>query len=449
MANPLTRLFLDPVSSDRERAARKFQLSADFRWWAVPLGIGVACLALSLLGLGGDSQRFWYAYLVAWMFCVSISVGALFFVMIHHIVKARWNVTLRRIPELLAANFPILFLLGLPILAFGMHDLFHWTHADLYDPSSDHYDAILAGKQSFLNTPFFIVRVVLYFAVWSYLGLRTYGLSVRQDTEPSVENTLKLRKVSAWGIPLCAVATAFASYDFLMSLDPHWFSTIFGVYFFAGSWLAVLSVVALIGLTLRRSGLLGLEITTEHYQDVGKYMFGFTVFWTYIAFSQYMLIWYGNLPEEIQWFADRYTNGWQTVTWALIIGHFLVPFFLLLPKVTKRTLPFLGFMCVWILVMHWVDLFWLAMPTITGDAAHAVATHVADGGHAVATSMNDVVDLVDVSSSQPAGLRMVDFATWFGMLGIFLGATFWRAGRHSLTPYNDPYFTESLHFENV
>lgn len=256
MANPLTRLFLDPISSDRERAARKFQLPADFRWWAVPLGIGVACMALSLLGLAGDSQRFWYAYLVAWMFCVSIAVGALFFVMIQHIVKAYWSASLRRIPELIAANFPLLFLLGLPILFFGMNDLFHWTHADLYEVGGDHYDPILAGKQKFLNVPFFIVRVVLYFALWSYLGLRTYTLSVRQDTEPMDENTLKLRKVSAWGIPLCAVGTSFASYDLLMSLDPHWFSTIFGVYFFAGGWLASLSVLTLIGLAFRRGSTL-------------------------------------------------------------------------------------------------------------------------------------------------------------------------------------------------
>ena len=453
MANPLTRLFLDPLDSDRERAPRKYQLSGDFRWWVVPLGIGVACLALSLLGLAGDSQRFWYAYLVGWMFCVSISVGALFFVMIQHIVKAYWSASLRRIPELLVANFPLLFLLGLPILLFGMQDLYHWTHADLYEVGGEHFDPILAGKQSYLNVPFFIARVVLYFALWSYLGLRMYTLSVRQDTEPTVENTLKLRKVSAWGIPLCAVGTSFASFDLLMSLDPHWFSTIFGVYFFAGSWLASCAVLALIGLALRLSGLLKMEITTEHYQDVGKFMFGFVVFWTYIAFCQYMLIWYANLPEEIQWYADRLSNGWETFTWALIIGHFLVPFFLLLPRITKRVLPFFAFMCVWVLVMHWIDLFWLALPTMAGEAAHTAAAQAAvqaaEAGHAVATGLDGVVGLADVSSSQPAGFRMVDFTAWFGMFGIFLGATFWRAGRHSLTPYNDPYFADALRFENV
>ncbi len=449
MANPLTRLFLDPVDSDRDQVARKFQLSGDYRWWAVPLGIGIACLALSLVGLGGDSQRFWYAYLVGWMFCVSIAVGALFFVMIHHIVKAHWNVTIRRIPEMLVANFPLLFLLGIPILLFGMHDLFHWTHADLYEVGGDHYDPILAGKQGFLNLPFFIVRVVLYFALWSYLGFRVYKLSVQQDTEPTEENTRKLRKLSAWGIPLCAVATSFASYDLLMSLDPHWFSTIFGVYFFAGSWLSSLAVLALIAMAFRRSGLLGNEITTEHYQDIGKYMFGFVVFWTYIAFSQYMLIWYGNLPEEIQWYADRFSNGWETFTWILVIGHFIIPFFLLLPKISKRVLPFFALMCVWILVMQWVDLFWLAMPTIVGEAAHTASAHAAEAGHAVAAGFDGVVGLADVSSSQQAGLRLVDFTAWFGMFGIFLGATFWRAGRHSLTPYNDPYFADAVRFENV
>jgi hypothetical protein len=458
MANPLTRLFLDPAPSDRERAPRKFQLAGDYRWWAVPLGAGVVLVALALLGLAADAQRFFYAYLVGWVFCLSIAVGALFFVMIQHITKARWSTSIRRIAELLAANFPLLAVLGLPLL-FGLHDLYHWTHEDLYDPNGEHFDPILAGKRAYLNVPFFLVRVAAYFLLWSYLGGRLYALSVRQDTRPDAAHALALRRVSAWGIPLAAVATAFASYDLVMSLDPHWFSTIFGVYFFAGGWLAALALITFLALLLRRAGYLDHEVTREHYHDMGKLIFGFVVFWAYIAFSQYMLIWYGDLPEETQWFIDRLTNGWREMSWALLIFHFALPFLLLITRASKRALPFLAFMCGWVLVMHWFDLFWQAMPTIAAEAQHTATVHAAHvAGEAGATAgevvrsvrlpLLDTAELAEVSSSAPARFAWTDFAAWLGLFGVFVGATLWRASRHSLTPHNDPAFADAVHFEN-
>ncbi|HLT48488.1 MAG TPA: hypothetical protein VK002_14735 [Rubricoccaceae bacterium] len=457
MANPLTRLFLDPAADDRARAARKFQLSGDYRWWAVPLGVGVVLTALAFLGLLADEQRFFYAYLVGWVFCVSIAVGALFFVMIHHITRARWSVSIRRIPELIAANFPLLALLGIPLL-FGLHDLYHWTHEDLYDPDGAHFDPILAGKRGYLNVPFFLVRLAAYFLVWSFLGLRLYALSVRQDTEPSVEYTRKMRFWSGVGIPLTGLATAFASYDLVMSLDPHWFSTMFGVYFWAGGWLGALALITFLALLFRKAGYLEHVVTREHYHDMGKYLFGFVVFWAYIAFSQYMLIWYGDLPEETQWFVDRFTHGWQSLSWALLIFHFALPFLILILRTSKRVLPVLAFMCGWLLVMHWIDLFWQAMPTIMAEAGHTAMAQAAHGaeaagaaagtGHAVAYPIFDTAELADVSSSAQARFAWADFAAWLGLFGVFVGATLWRAGRHSLTPYNDPYFADSVRFEN-
>ncbi|MDX1440354.1 MAG: hypothetical protein R3284_10680 [Rubricoccaceae bacterium] len=450
MANPLTSFFLDPVVVDRDQAPRNFQLSGDVRWWAFPLGLGIAALAIALVGIGTDATRFWYAYLVGWVFCVSIAIGCLFFVMIQHITKARWSVTIRRVPELMIANFPALALLGLPILLFGMHDLFHWTHADLYEVGGDHYDPILAGKQGYLNMPFFVVRFALYFGLFSFLGRKLYRYSVLQDTKKSAELTKKQRFWSGAGIPLSAIATAFFGYDYLMSLDPHWFSTMFGVYFFAGGWLACLSLIALLVMVFRRAGVAELEMTKEHIQDVGKFMFAFVVFWAYIAFSQYMLIWYGNLPEETQWFADRFTNGWDTFSWTLLLGHFAFPFFALLPRFSKRVLPILGFMAIWLLFMHWVDLIWLSMPTIAAEAAHTAAAHAAEAGHAVVTGAGgQVASLEEVSSSTHASLTLTDFAAWIGMFGTFLGLTLWRAGRHAITAYGDPFFTDSIRFENV
>ncbi|HYE96586.1 MAG TPA: hypothetical protein VD962_10285 [Rubricoccaceae bacterium] len=469
MANPLTSLFLDPAAADRERAPRKYQFTDDWRAWLVPVALGLALLVLSLLSLlGGDAARvrFFYAYLVGWVFCVSIAVGALFFVMIQHVVKARWVTVLRRIPEHLVAGFPLLALLGIPVL-FGMHDLYHWTHADLYERGGSHFDPILFGKSPYYFWPanpgtvpvFWLLRVVAYFLLWSYLGRRLFALSVRNDAEPSAENTLKLRRVSAWGIPIAAVATSFASYDLVMSLDPHWFSTIFGVYFFAGGWLAMLSLVTFIGLALRRRGLLDVELTREHFHDMGKLMFGFVVFWAYIAFSQYMLIWYGNLPEETRWFMDRLSKGWTAVTAGLLVFHFILPFLLLLPRFVKRTYPLLGFMAGWLLVMHWYDLFWLSVPTIGAEEAHTVAEHAGRSpevaetafrvGESALPGATQNVPFAAVSEAAQAHFAWVDFSAWLGLFALFMGLTLWRMGRHALTPYNDPYFADSVRFENV
>ncbi|MDX1530950.1 MAG: hypothetical protein R3362_05435 [Rhodothermales bacterium] len=417
----LTRFF-DPVDADRDHVARKYQFTTDWRAWAVPLGLGFALLLVSLLGLLADSHQFWYAYLIGWTYCLSIALGCLFFVMFQHITKAKWVTAFRRVPELLMANFWLLALLGLPLL-FGIHDLFEWSHHEVYEVGNEHYDPILVGKHGYLNVPFFIARSVFYFFVWIVVSQKLYRASVRHDTNPTPETGPALRRTSAWGIPLVAVTMAFASYDYLMSLDPHWFSTIFGVYFFAGGFLTAIAAMTFLGLAFYRTGLLQPEVSKEHFHDLGKYLFAFVVFWTYIAFSQYMLIWYGNLPEETVWFKHRLEHGWEWVTQALIWFHFVLPFFLLLPRTTKRVLPALAVMCGWILVMHWIDLWWVAKPSLyvtTGIEAYA-----------------------------HAALTWVDLTCWLGLLGVVVGTTLWRAGRHSIAPYNDPYFAFSARFENV
>jgi uncharacterized membrane protein HdeD (DUF308 family) len=324
MANAFSRLVFDPVPSGLAEVPRRFHFNGDYRSWALPAAIGAVALVIAIVGAFADLQRFFFAYLIGWLFCVSISVGAMFFLMINHIVKARWNTTIRRIPENLVANFPLLALAGLPIF-LGMHDLFHWTHAELYVQGTAEYDYILAGKRIYLNTPFFALRYVLYFAAWSIIGRKLYTLSVRNDTAPDPANTFAMRRVSAWGIPLAAVTVSFASYDFLMSLDPHWFSTIFGVYFFSGSFLASFAVTILLTLWFKRSGMLENTVTQEHLQDMGKWMFAFVVFWMYIFFSQYMLYWYANIPEETVWYLKRLDGGWRRVTQALFYFHFLIP----------------------------------------------------------------------------------------------------------------------------
>lgn len=456
MANPLSSIFFDPVADESDRVPARYRFRGDQRWWAVPVGGGLALLALGLaVGFAsGDVPRVLFAYLIGWTFCVSVAIGALFFVMIQHITKARWSTTIRRIPEALATGFPLLALLGIPVL-LGMHDLFHWTHHELFDPTSPEYDAIIAGKAPYLNVPFFIARYVLYFVAFSFIAHKLYTLSVRNDAKPDPQNTLDLRKWSAIGIPLSAVLTAFAAYDFLMSTDPHWFSTMFGVYFFAGGWLAALSLITFLALLLKKAGMVP-EITTEHTQDMGKFMLAFVIFWTYVAFSQYMLYWYANLPEEIVWFHKRFEGGWEVVAWSLLIFHFVLPFLILLPRATKRIAPILGTMAVWLLVVHWVDLWWIAMPSmhVASEAGHAALQ--AGGGELLAAlqpvppsqAIHEATSGMAVHVVEPH-LPFVEMAVWLGLFGLYVGVSILRLRRHALTPYGDPYFSESLRFENV
>jgi len=452
MSNPVSRLFFDPVDAEGDRVPARYRLSGDQRWWAVPFGAGIVLLAIGLVIMLGDVPRALFAYLIGWVFCVSIAIGALFFVMIQHVTKARWSVSIRRIAEALAASFPLLALAGIPVL-LGMHDLFHWTHEELYVVGGPEYDAIIAGKQAYLNTPFFIVRYVIYFAFFSFIGGRLYTLSVQSDRTPDPQNTLAMRKWSAIGIVVGAVFTAFAGYDFLMSTDPHWFSTMFGVYFFAGGWLGALCLITFLALLIKKTGKLP-EVTDEHLQDMGKFMLAFVIFWTYVAFSQYMLYWYANLPEEIVWFTKRFTGGWETVAWSLVIFHFVLPFLLLLPRVTKRVAPALATMAVWLLVMHWVDLWWIAMPAMhVAEAGHAAL--LSGGGEMLASLQAVPAEAVHDATSGMAlhvvepHLPLPEMAVGLGLALLFVGATFVRLGRHALTPYGDPYFAESLRFENV
>ena len=406
---------LDPFQPTAEAVPQKYRFPAGAKRTRTFLIAGVILLLIGFAGIFVDRQHFFFSYLTAYMFALTLTWGAMFFVMVHHLTRAEWSTTFRRIPELLLWGFPVLGLLAIPIL-FGMHDLYHWTHPEVYDPNSPAYDAILAGKRGYLNIPFFVIRLVIYFVGWTFISYKLYQLSLEQDLTGDPGIPLRFRKVSAPGLIFFALSVAFASYDFLMSLDPHWFSTIFGVYVFAASVFGGLAFLVLLGRYVQRHGSLRSEVTVEHYQDLGKLMLAFTAFWAYIAYSQYMLQWYGNLPEEIVWYMDRLNEGWLPVSKLLVWGHFIIPFLLLLLRASKRVLPVLTTIAVWFLVIHYIDLYWLAMPTF--------------------------------SEHGPAWSWM-DLALWLGMGSLLLSFFLYRAGRHGLTPYRDPYFTRSLAFENV
>lgn len=424
--------WIDPLPDDRDRVASRYRFTGDWRSWGVPLAIGGVLLLISGIGLLQDSYHFWYAYLTGWLFALSIPLGALFFVMFQHITKARWVTVVRRFPEMLMSNFVLLGILGLPIFLFGMHDLYHWTHAELYDPADPHFDPIVAGKAAYFFWPsaaggipvFFYARIALYFFVWIVVSRKLYSRSVAHDVEPSTETGRLMRFTSAWGIPAVGLTTSFAAFDLLMSLDPHWFSTIFGVYFFSGAFVAAIAAMTMLALAFEHKGMLRGEANAEHFHDLGKYLFGFVVFWAYIFFSQLMLIWYANIPEEIVWYQHRWQHGWDTVYYALVAFHFIIPFFLLIPRFTKRSAPLLAIMCGWILVMHFVDLWWVIKPNLF-----------------VATGLDP--------QYAHAAFTWMDITFWLGFAAVLIGATMWRSARHAIAPYNDPYYAASMQFENV
>ncbi len=435
---------IDPFRPTRANAGRHYRFAASDLTWGVPLGIGLFMLVVAAVGWVVDPARFYFAYLIGWAFCLTITLGSLFFVLAHHITKAHWGVVIRRVPESLTWAFPLLAVLSIPIL-LGMHDLYHWTHHELYVVGGPEYDALLAGKRAYLNTPFWITRLALYFFVWTYMSYRLYKLSLAQDLSADEDIPDAQRKVAAWGIPVFAVTTAFASYDILMSVDPHWFSTIFGVYIFSGAfWSANAMIILIVAALQRRGQAFERVVTTEHFHDLGKWLFAFTVFWAYIAFSQYMLIWYANIPEETFWYRHRLEGGWGWHSAALLIAHFILPFILLLPRASKRILPVLAFMAVWALVMQWFDLNWLVMPAYQpGAHAAEAAAHVMENGAFYPGAMPEEVGYGH------AGFHWVDFACWFGLFGVYLAAALYRLSRHSVVPRNDPRLNMSLNFHNA
>lgn len=418
--NPLLRIF-DPLNRTDDRAPEAYRFAPEMRSWAVLIGLGVALFGVTLvLGMSGSeeghlfSQRFYFVYLISWIFCVTVSLGGMFFVMMQHITNADWSIVVRRISEMLMMNFPLLIVFGIP-LVLGMHDLYHWTHESLYIEGGEDFDRVLAGKRGYLNIPFFLARMAIYFGSWTYMSYRLYSISIAQDVDPSPERAAAARRVSAWGLVVFAFTMAFAGFDLLMSLDPHWFSTMFGVYFFSGIFYVALAAIALMAFSLQRGGYLADVITAEHYHDLGKFMFGFAGFWAYIAFSQYMLIWYANLPEETIWFRHRLDGSWGPATTLLIFWHFVIPFIVLMFRAAKRSRLVLGTMTLWFLVAHFMDLYWLAMPVLDHHFA---------------------VEIIDVTM-------------WLGMCFFFAGIVVLRTSRHATVPYNDPRFKMSLAFENA
>ena len=334
----------------------------------LPKSIGTYGTALLIIGivLGVisylvDPSRAAYSYLTSFMFLVCIAVGALFLVALEFAAGAVWSVPFRRVSEFLAGSIPLLVLLVIPLF-FSMGDLFIWTH-----PSAVAADKVLQAKAPYLNTSFMIIRTIAIFLIWWLFYAVLIRNSRKQDKVDDQSITTKNIRISSGFMLVFAFTISMLSFDWMMSMAPHWFSTIFGVYLFSGAVWVALAFTTLFAVTLSEKGYLGDKIKKDHYYSLGTLMFAFTVFWAYIAFSQYMLQWYGDLPEEIIFFVHRWEGGWKYLSVILVLSHFVVPFLLLLPKSSKTNPKMLKFVAVWIIVAQFIDVYWLVMPGMVNN----------------------------------------------------------------------------------
>jgi len=327
--------------------------------------IGIALLIAGLLiivfSYFVDNTRSAFNNLILLMFLTSIGLGSLFLVAIEYLGGAVWSTPFRRVSEFLAAVLIVVPIIAIPVY-LNLHSIFHWTHTDVVAA-----DPILSGKSAYLNETFFAVRVVVFFALWLLFYFLITKNSKKQDETKDQNLTTRNIKLSAVFMPIFALTITFASIDWIMSLNPHWFSTIFGVYYFTGSLLAALAAGTFIIVMLNEKGYLIKGLKKDHYYSLGALLFAFTNFWAYIAFSQFMLIWYANLPEETVFFMDRLHGSWVYVSIGLIFIRFIIPYAGLLSQPSKMNAKNLKFFSLWILFAHFYDLYWLIMPSYSKE----------------------------------------------------------------------------------
>lgn len=370
---------------------------------------------IALVGLGVamdyDLQRLLASYLVGYTFVMGITITAIFFSALQYLTNAGWSAMVRRISEFMATPWLLLGLIPLLLDVHIWHQLYHWADPHVLVEGDPHYDPILAGKSAFLNPEFFTARIIGYCLLWIWMYKYIVGNSYKQDEAGSDFTPTKKNFVrSAPFVLIYALTISFAGFDLVMSVDPHWFSTIFGVYFFAGNFVATIGLIAIFAILLNRAGLL--KVNQEHFHHLGKLLFAFNVFWTYIGFSQFFLYWYGNIPEETLFYIHRLHHGWEVFFYLLIVLHFIVPFVLLISQAAKRNTNILLAGSILLVVMHFVDLSWFILPQFSAEAFR---------------------------------FGPLEIGMWilcFGILLMFVGKRF--AGKKPYVAANDPYMQESV-----
>lgn len=415
---------LEKIAADPRMAEDNIRANGVVGKFGIPLLlIGAVGLLLTVIGAFSFNLRHALAAFEIGVFtALALSLGSIFFLLVFHSLNAGWIITGRRMFENAASIvwlpwFMLLIIFAIEYINHGV--LLTWM-------GGTHGDYLLEKKEPYLNPGFFAFRLLAYGAVWIFLGMRFASLSRKGDETGDRSLGRKARFTAGWGILLFALTTAFAAFDFLMSIDFRFFSTMWGVYYFASCALGSVSLVVLMLAVLRSRGKLSGLVTEEHFHDLGKLMFAFTVFWAYISFSQYFLIWYSNIPEETAWFVYRKEYGWGWLFTALIVGHFIVPFLAIIWRSVKRSTFLLSVMAVFIIVMTIADMAWIIRPMVYTP---------------LATTNGDLVD---------PGLPGIwlDAAGVLGVLGVW-GFFLTRAVEKGyLLPTKDPMLHESMKHAN-
>jgi hypothetical protein len=381
--------------------------------------VAVVGASAVVLGIGAvtNAKQFFHSYLFGYVFALDIALGALFWVLIHHVSDAGWSVGLRRVFENVNRAIIPLAVLFVPVLvgifSGNLHLWYGFVHGP--EPGEEHLKHVWHVKHVYFSTPFFLARLALYFGVWIAYSVAMRNWSTTQDAGGGAALTRKMQWWAPSGVVLLGLTSTFFAFDVLMSLQYTWFSTIFGVYFWVGGIRGSLATCVLVVLALRAAGYLRNTITMEHLHDVAKLMFGFTVFWAYIAFAQYFLIWYGNMPEETQFYLLRRNGDWYTASILLPVLYFVVPFFMLLPRAHKRSPAWLAVIATWVLVMHAYDLYWQIMPVLHPDTVH---------------------------------VNWLDAAAPVCLFGVLLLSAVWGFQRLPLIPIRDARLNETIGYEN-
>ncbi|MDA1044559.1 MAG: hypothetical protein O3C57_04975 [Verrucomicrobia bacterium] len=325
---------------------------------SLTLKIGIAGLALFALALVFPQARAqaFQSYILGYAFCMSLALGSFSILLLQNVTGGRWGISIRRLLEAASGTIPYMAILFIPVV-LGARYIYPWA-----TPEAAH-DHIVQMKVAYLNLPAFVLRAVIYFAIWSLMVHRLLKWSRAEDagTDPNVNN--KFIRLSAPGLVVYALTLTFASLDWLMSIEPHWFSTMYGVRFGAGAALGALSLSVLVLSRLQHIAPMTSVVRSRLSSDLGNLMLAFTMFWAYVTFSEYLIVWSANLPEERFWFSDRMHGGWQFIGISLILLHFFVPFFFLISRNIKKHLNRLARVAMFLLVMRYVDLLWITAPS--------------------------------------------------------------------------------------
>ncbi len=372
----------------------------------VALVVGVALSALLVLGALIDRAQFFHAYLVGFIFWTGISIGSLALLMLQHLTGGAWGLIIRRVLEASTRTLPLILLLFVPVVV-GLNQIYPWTNR----AEMDQVPTLHEKAAHYLNPPFFIGRALVYFAIWSLLALLLNWLSLQQDRTADANLKKRVQMVSGPGLGILILTITFASIDWVMSLEPAWSSTIYGLIFVASWSLSALAFGILMMSWLSRREPMNAVIQTSHFHDWGNLLLALVMLWTYFAFSQYLIIWSGNLPEETVWYVARKHGGWGAIALGIVILQFVFPFLTLLSRAAKKSPQKLALLAVLILAMRVVDVIWLIEPTYNREQFH---------------------------------LSWMDIVAPVAMGGLWLATFAWQLQKRSLVPINDPQLEQAL-----